>query len=192
MVCGAKRASVIIDTATTTLRAFVERVVRGHLGFSNPSLDNKESLYLEADDISNALWDAFLSSLPGGGIQDGTVVSILDLDQDLRALGGRGRVYRVQDLRTMKSLLIAEIELDVVHRPREAFDELKHPEYFEVFGDVAGARAAIADLDKEKVALESKALAPSSVLIDSALAGQKRRREDESADSDASDDVVIV
>ena len=83
MVCGAKRASVIIDTQTTTLRTFMDKVIIGHLGFSNPSFDNKESLYLEADDIQDSMWKTQIASLPGGGIQDGTIVSVLDLDQDL-------------------------------------------------------------------------------------------------------------
>ena len=46
-------------------------------------LADKESLYLEGDDVPDALWSMPIASLPGGGIQDGTIISVLDLDQDL-------------------------------------------------------------------------------------------------------------
>lgn len=46
-------------------------------------LADKDSLYLEGDDIPEALWSKPISTLPGGGIQDGTIISVLDLDQDL-------------------------------------------------------------------------------------------------------------
>jgi hypothetical protein len=83
MVCGAKRATAILDTSATTLRTFVEKVLKGQLGFNNPAVDNKESLYLEMDDVSTIVWDTTIDQLAGGGLRDGTLLSVLDFDQDL-------------------------------------------------------------------------------------------------------------
>jgi hypothetical protein len=83
MVCGAKRATAILDTTATSLRQFVEQVLKGQLGFNNPALDNKDSLYLETDDASITSWDVPIAALAGGGMQDGAMVAVLDLDQDL-------------------------------------------------------------------------------------------------------------
>lgn len=96
--------------------------------------------------------------------------------------------------------VLSEIELVVVHRPRAAFDELKHPEFFEVFGDAAGARAAVSALDAEMASVShppaAGSAAPASVATGGEAsgaevprAGQKRRRgAGGAADSDAKAD----
>lgn len=157
MVCGAKRATAILDTSATTLRTFVEKVLKGQLGFNNPAVDNKESLYLEMDDVSTIVWDTTIDQLAGGGLRDGTLLSVLDFDQDL------------------------EIELLLVHRARTRFDELKHPDFLVVFGDDTDVGAQIATLDEELASLRKPAaLIDTPDTEDSSipeeLAGMKRKR----------------
>ena len=87
----------------------------------------------------------------------------------------------------------------MIHRPRSAFDELKHPEFFEVFGDAAGARAVVAELDNKLRAADphvAESFGEVRVASAAQLAGQKRRRtdddqEDQKSDSDSSEVVVV-
>ena len=76
---------------------------------------------------------------------------------------------------------LAEIELLLVHRARARFNELKHPDFFQVFGDEADVRAALAALDEE-VAAEPGLTAPDvadpdTSSLDASSVGLKRKRE---------------
>ena len=67
-----------------------------------------------------------LASLVGGGIKDGTVIAVTDASQKMR------------------------VNVTVMHRNSADFDELKHPQLFEVVGDAD--RAATADKLAKEVA----------------------------------------
>ncbi len=133
-MCGSRGCTVFIDTHATTLREFVDKVLKGALNFNTPSVDNGSAfVFLEEreegeDDEEYELKMSFLgrplAGLVGGGLGDGTIASITDFSQDL------------------------QLQLTVRHRSKEDFDELKHPQFFELVGDV-DAKALEKTLDAE-------------------------------------------
>jgi hypothetical protein len=175
-VCGSRGCTVFIDTHATTLREFVDKVLKGALNFNTPSVDNGSAfVFLEEreegeDDEEYELKMSFLgrplAGLVGGGLGDGTIASITDFSQDL------------------------QLQLTVRHRSKEDFDELKHPQFFELVGDV-DAKALEKTLDAEAASAKragdgsgagaasssSSAAASSSSSSVGAVAGAKRPRD---------------
>ena len=90
---------------------------------------------------------------------------------------------------------LTEIELVITHQPRSEFDELKHPEFFDVTGDSAGTRAIAESAQTapaSAVPASVKQVTEVSVLDDgdgddatavghsnASFAGHKRRRDEE-------------
>jgi hypothetical protein len=138
-VCGTRGCTVFLDTHTTTLREFIDKVLKGALNFNSPSIDNgREFVFLEEreededdDDYEQKL--SFLtrplSGLVGGGLGDGIIAAVTDFSQDLK------------------------LQLTVRHRAKEDFDELKHPQFFELAGDV---EAVAVEKKLEAEALEAR------------------------------------
>jgi hypothetical protein len=118
------------------------QVLKGALSFSMPNIDNNDGLTFVEDrdadetDAEFAQKLAFLAvpmaRLVGGGLGDGTMADVTDFSQDL------------------------SISLMITHRPRKDFDELKHPQFFELVG-AAAAAATAARLDEEKAAMQAQA-----------------------------------
>lgn len=79
-----------------------------------------------------------LASLVGGGIKDGMVIAVTDASQKMR------------------------VNVTVMHRDNADFDELKHPQFFEVVGDAD--RAATADKLAKEVAERDAAGAAAGTL----------------------------
>lgn len=117
-------------------------MLKGVLSFSMPNIDNNDGFTFVEDrdadetDEEYAQKQAFLSvpmaKLVGGGLGDGVLADITDFSQDL------------------------SITLTITHRPRADFDELKHPQFFELVGASAAAATA-AQLDAEKAELTQAA-----------------------------------
>jgi ubiquitin-like 1-activating enzyme E1 B len=113
-VCSKSQIILSIDVTVTTLKEFVIHVLKGKLGFNEPNITvDGSGLYEEGDDAEESLADnlvLILDKCPGGGIVDGTLVTVDDFSQDLT------------------------VEIIVEHRARADFDEEKEPLGFVIGG----------------------------------------------------------
>jgi ubiquitin-like 1-activating enzyme E1 B len=172
-VCGSQLMTLFIDTHVTTLKELQDNVLKGHLGFHAPNIDNNESfMFLEErdeedDDEEHAqklsLLEKPLSQLIGGGIHDGTTLSITDFLQDLKT-----------------SILIA-------HRNKSDFNELKFPQFFELISD------AISSKPKEtipSIGTKRKREEDDNPLISATTAKKSQVETTNNGDND--DDIVIL
>lgn len=86
-VCNSNQLVLEIDTNLTTLEVLLKKVIKTKLGFNLPSISLGHSgLYEEGDGADVALQSnlsLFLSKCPGGGVHEGSVLSIEDFSQDL-------------------------------------------------------------------------------------------------------------
>lgn len=86
-VCGKSELTLQIDVEKTTLDTLVTKVIKSKLGFNEPMISmGSNILYEEGEDCDEDLKDnlpLLLAKCPGGGIQDGAVLSISDFTQDL-------------------------------------------------------------------------------------------------------------
>ena len=77
-----------MDIHTTTLQEFLFKVLKNRLGFNAPTISvGANLLYEEGEDCDEDLQNnlpLFLSGLPGGGIQNGSIVTIDDFTQNLQ------------------------------------------------------------------------------------------------------------
>ena len=114
-VCSKATIDVWVDCDTTTFETFLAKVLKGRLGFNEPSVSYGEGGVWEegddADDFSMNLLK-LLKDMPSGGMVDGTLVSVEDFSQDM------------------------EVELLVHHKPVADFNEEVNPEGFHVGGEV--------------------------------------------------------
>jgi hypothetical protein len=139
---------VTLDVTSTTLRAFLDKVVLGALGFLAPNLDNGDGFnFIEEreegeDDEEFEQKQGFLSkplsSLVGGGIKDGTILAITDWRQD------------------------ASISLCICHADAASFDEASNPLLFSLVGGqpASGPSAGGAGAGAGAAAAASEAAAP--------------------------------
>jgi len=117
----------------------------------------------DCDDFSANL-PKLLCELPGGGITDGTLVSIDDFSQDI------------------------EVQLCVHHRPDEEFDEDQHPEGFQVgSGMPVAAPASLSAADPPPLASSSSSTSSSSSSSSSLSAASA-----EGADDDGDVRLVVI
>ncbi|KAG5191182.1 putative ubiquitin-activating enzyme [Tribonema minus] len=118
-VCGTRTVDVHLDTAALTFGEFVSRVLKSRLGVNEPSVSVGSSLiYEEGEDAAQGLRANLpkrLRDLPGGGVTDGTSLSVEDFSQDL------------------------DVTVCVYHR---VFDEEEVPDGFVVGGQMPVASAA--------------------------------------------------
>lgn len=103
-VCGTAQLTLQVDTNTFTLGDFVQKVVKGKLGFSLPSvMMNNSFLYEEGDGADEELaenLELILSQCPAGGIKGGSIVAVEDFSQKL------------------------ELQIIIVHRDQKEFEDL--------------------------------------------------------------------
>lgn len=136
-VCNSNQQTLEIDTKKFTLGEFVKRVVKGKLGLVEPSIVLGASvIYEEGEDMDDSLLqhtETHLESLPAGGIQDSTLVTLEDFVQDLK------------------------VTLLVRHIPSEEFDEEETPEGFRVTGS-----SVTTSVTEKKASSKSKELAGSN------------------------------
>ena len=123
-VCGGGQLQLTIDTTRTTLRTLLEAVVRKRMGFNDPSVQTNASVFYEPydglEDDEIAAYErnlaTTLSKLPGGGVGDGEVLSVIDDQQD--------------------------VTLNLVVTHQGDWDEEKHPDGFILKGHVPEANGA--------------------------------------------------
>jgi ubiquitin-like 1-activating enzyme E1 B len=92
VVCGSKPLMLEVNTAVTSFKDVVDKVIRGQWGLKNFTLSNsrqflyEDSEYLDEDEVEdNARFlGKVLRDLPGGAIVNGTDVIITDDDSSLK------------------------------------------------------------------------------------------------------------
>ncbi|KAK9866086.1 hypothetical protein WJX84_007709 [Apatococcus fuscideae] len=121
-VCGTAQLTLEIDTAKTTFKEFLDKVVRRKLAVSQPTIISDNFMYEEGPDLDedevadNAQFlPRPLAALPSGGIKDSSLVKVSDQSQEL------------------------ELMLIVSHQ--EQWDEEKDPEGFRLGGTAPKGRA---------------------------------------------------
>ena len=88
VVCNRSGIDLVLNTHTTTLAFLVEKVLKGKLSFSQPSvLIGGDIIYEEGEDSDETLaalnLPKALSKLPAGGIKHETIMEIDDMSQEL-------------------------------------------------------------------------------------------------------------
>ena len=85
-VCSTTTVDLWVDTTATTFEVFLAKVLKGRLGFNEPTVSYGEGAVWEegddADDFSVNL-PKLLVDLPNGGLGDGALLSVEDFSQDL-------------------------------------------------------------------------------------------------------------
>jgi len=143
-------AHVYLDTSEWVFEDFLAKVVKGRLGFNEPTVSYASgSIWEEGDDADEEAFKTNLpkklEALPSGGVVDGVVVGIDDYSQDM------------------------ELQLRVHHLSWDEVDGEAHPESFHV-GDnppklaavqgdegdkgAGNAESSAADMDSGEVVLE--------------------------------------
>ena len=121
-VCNHAQIVVQIDTEMSTLEFFVEAVLKKKLAFKEPTINvESNTIYEEGEGAEERLrvnLSKKLSLCPGGGISDGSMVTISDYSQDL------------------------DVEIIIKHKSNEKFDEEKVAEQFAIIGEKEFSRAA--------------------------------------------------
>lgn len=159
-VCSKSIINVTIDTTKRSLKELVEDVLKKKLSFVHPNIGvGSSEIYEEGEDCDEDTWEnlpTMLQALPAGGIKDGTLVSVNDMDQDL------------------------EVELSITHMDEEALQaalEAKTKEktdaFFCVDTDLSIYTAAM-DVDADADAAASKAEAATEEVAENE--SNKRRR----------------
>ena len=91
-VCRSATVDVTLDTKTWTMEQLLKLIIKGQLGFAEPTiLINGDLVYEEGDGLTLTLTEEdyvcnlpkTLDQLPAGGIHGGTVVRVEDFTQDL-------------------------------------------------------------------------------------------------------------
>ena len=86
-VCGRAQIVLEIDTNIATLDVLVQKVIKGRLGFNEPSIMIQDSIiFEEGEDAGDSMSENLhlvLSACPGGGIHDGSIFALTDFSQDL-------------------------------------------------------------------------------------------------------------
>ena len=89
-VCNTAQLTVHIDTHAATLEFLVKKVLKGRLGFNQPSIvQGSNMLYEEGEDAEESLAEnlpLMLDKCPGGGLADGSLITVEDFSQDLTVL----------------------------------------------------------------------------------------------------------
>lgn len=85
-VCGKAMMTVIIDVNETSLEELLVKVIKGKLGFNEPTLSlGSSTIYEEGEDCDEDLKDNLVRKLvacPAGGVHDGTIIDISDFSQN--------------------------------------------------------------------------------------------------------------
>jgi len=126
-VCGNARVELVCDTTKFTKGELVKKVLKGKLSVNEPSVYfNGNVLHETGDDLDEdevEMYASFetraLNALPGGGVVNGSILSVEDFSQDFK------------------------FELMVTHR--EEWDEEKEPEGFLLRGEEVKAREDAGD-----------------------------------------------
>ena len=127
--CSANDLHVRIDTKTTTLADFVNKVLKGKLGLSEPTLIYGGFFYEEGENLEDVEINAIhlpkkLVDLPSGGMTHNVVLEVGDQQRELK------------------------FKLHVMVSHQDVWDETLHPERFVVEGEVppeTAPEAAAAD-----------------------------------------------
>lgn len=87
-VCSRSVIQLTIDTELRTLQDLVSDVLKKSLGFQEPNIGllGGTEIYEEGEGCDEDLWEHLpkkLTALPGGGIKEGTTVTVLDQCNDL-------------------------------------------------------------------------------------------------------------
>ena len=86
-VCRSATVDVTLDTASWTMKMLLSKIIKGELGFAQPTIMiNGDIVYEEGDGAEEDYvcnLPKTLTNLPAGGIQGGTVVRVEDYSQDL-------------------------------------------------------------------------------------------------------------
>lgn len=163
-VCSANRLQVRIDTGAATLRDFVDKVLKGHMGLKEPTLtfgpstsvftyEEGEDLDPEDVEINAAHLPKLLIELPAGGIVHNTVLEVGDQKRE-------------------------GLKLHVAVCHQEVWDEKVYPRKFAVEGEVPAATA------EETAAAEASVEAEEAVAVAAAavVTGRKGPATIEDAD----------
>jgi len=122
-------AHVYLDTSAWVFEDFLAKVVKGRLGFNEPTVSYASgSIWEEGDDADEEAFKTNLpkklDALPSGGVVDGVVVGVDDYSQDM------------------------ELQLRVHHLCWDDVDGEAHPESFHVGDNPPKPAAAAADGDE--------------------------------------------
>ena len=132
-MCSKSEILLQIDVGVTSLRDLVTLVLKGKLGFNEPIICiGASGIYEEGEDADEDLAAnlvLMLEHCPGGGVRDGTIMTVEDLSQDL------------------------EVRILVEHRDRADFDEEKEPLSF-VIGSKATGDVAVGSTVEPSAASE--------------------------------------
>ena len=168
-VCARKEQTIEIDTKTTTMQQLLDVVIKDHYSFNEPSISLVSSvLYEEGDDADEDLWEnlpKFLVDCPGGGIINGSVLSVYDFSQDI------------------------ELRIIIKHVDKADFDEEKYPNFFRVVMD--GGDSSSDDLNGD---LNKKRTAGDGVVtagIDQNENTHKKTKLDNPSTGTGNEDVII-
>jgi ubiquitin-like 1-activating enzyme E1 B len=166
-VCAKAVANVYLDTAAWTFEGFLAKVVKGRLGFNEPTVSyGSGSVWEEGDDADTAAFapnlPKTLAELPAGGVVDGVMVCVDDYSQDV------------------------ELQLRVHHLSWSDVDGEQHPEGFHV-GDEPPKPAEAAEEAPADAAGEKGAGGDDAGLAAGESASESRKRT--AAEVDASHDV---
>ena len=179
VVCGSKPLMLEVNTAVTSFRDVVDKVIKGQWGLKNFTLSNsrqflyEDSEYLDEGEVEdNARFlDKILRDLPGGAIVNGTDVIVTDDDSSLKV-----PVFVVDDPALGAGQCTVEGTLDQARRAASRADKRKEEEEQRLAEPIA-VHEAVEDDD--------------GVVVDGAepgeRAGAKRRKV-----GDGSDSIVVL
>lgn len=89
-MCNTAQLTLHIDTHEATLEFLVKKVLKGRLGFNQPSIvQGSNFLYEEGEDAEESLAEnlpLMLDMCPGGGLVDGSLITVEDFSQELTVL----------------------------------------------------------------------------------------------------------
>jgi len=136
-VCGKSELTLQIDIHETTLQELLTKIIKGKLGFNEPTLTTGSNiLYEEGEDCDEDLQENLplkLSACPAGGIQDGTMMSISDFTQNLE-VNLLVKHYSNEEFGKLDPLTsVAAVDLFILegqqqHEQRQAAEKLKSEE----------------------------------------------------------------
>ena len=167
-VCGNARVELVCDTTKFTKGELIKKVLKGKLSVNEPSVYfNGTLLHETGDDLDEdevEMYASFetraLNALPGGGVVNGSILSVEDFSQDFK------------------------FELMVTHR--EEWDEEKEPDGFLLRGEEVKAREEDAG-DEVNATEESPVADDGLVIVDDDIevvpsAARKRTRDEGEGD----------
>jgi len=165
-VCRNSQVEICLDTESWNLFNFVQKVIKGRLGFAEPSiLVGDSQIYEEGDGADTDCYSINLikplTKLPGGGIKNGTIVRVEDFSQDL------------------------EVDLCIVHNAQ--LDEKDVPDLFLIGGDVPKATTS----SSGELSVQGESKPESDPSGEPSVQGESKPESDPSR-SDTEHDVVVV